>query len=47
MSYLTKLAIRGIRSFNPNEEETIEFMSPLTLILGQNGCGKTVIDPYM
>jgi len=42
MSHLKKLAIRGIRSFSPNDEEIIEFISPLTLILGQNGCGKTV-----
>ncbi len=42
MSHLKKLAVRGIRSFGPDDEETIEFMTPLTLILGQNGCGKTV-----
>ncbi len=42
MSHLKKLAIRGVRSFGPNEEEAIEFMTPLTLILGQNGSGKTV-----
>ena len=35
--------MRGIRSFSPNEEQTLEFMSPITLILGQNGSGKTVI----
>ncbi len=42
MSHLKKLAIRGIRSFGPDAEQTLEFMTPLTLILGQNGSGKTV-----
>ncbi|KAJ8731456.1 hypothetical protein PYW07_004620 [Mythimna separata] len=37
--------IRGIRSFGPDDsdEQGISFESPLTLILGQNGCGKTTI----
>ena len=42
MSRLEKLAIRGIRSFSPNNEIIIEFFRPLTLIQGQNGTGKTV-----
>jgi len=42
MSSIDKLAIRGIRSFSPFDEEKIEFYKPLTLILGQNGAGKTV-----
>jgi len=42
MSSIDKLAVRGIRSFGPFEEEKIEFYKPLTLILGQNGAGKTV-----
>ena len=42
MSSIDKLAVRGIRSFSPFEEEKIEFYKPLTLILGQNGAGKTV-----
>lgn len=35
----------GIRSFGPEERDkaVIKFSSPLTLILGQNGCGKTTI----
>ena len=39
------LQIQGIRSFGPEEEnrQNVEFFSPLTLILGQNGCGKTTI----
>lgn len=40
---ITKMQIRGIRSFSPKEDETIEFYSPLTMIVGQNGCGKTTI----
>lgn len=43
MAAIEKLAIRGIRSFNPNRDETIEFYSPLTMIVGANGCGKTSI----
>lgn len=42
MSRLEKLAIRGIRSFNPLKEVKIEFFRPLTLIQGHNGSGKTV-----
>lgn len=42
MSSIEKLALRGIRSFSPFEEERIEFPKPLTLILGPNGAGKTV-----
>lgn len=43
MSSIDKLALRGIRSFSPFDEEKIEFFKPLTLILGQNGAGKTTI----
>lgn len=43
MSRIEKLAIRGIRSFDPQEEVKIEFFRPLTLIQGHNGSGKTVI----
>lgn len=43
MSSISKLAIRGIRSFSPFDEEKIEFFRPLTMILGQNGAGKTTI----
>ncbi|KAK6204642.1 AAA domain-containing protein [Scheffersomyces amazonensis] len=43
MSSLYKLSIKGIRSFEPEHEETIQFGFPLTLIWGQNGCGKTTI----
>lgn len=43
MSTIQKLSIRGIRSFSPERDETIEFYSPLTMIVGANGCGKTTI----
>lgn len=43
MSSLYKLLILGVRSFSPKDHETIQFGSPLTLICGQNGCGKTTI----
>ncbi|CUM64718.1 uncharacterized protein PRCAT00002328001 [Priceomyces carsonii] len=43
MSSLFKLSIQGIRSFDSERSETIQFGFPLTLICGQNGCGKTTI----
>jgi DNA repair protein RAD50 len=38
-----KMSIMGIRSFSPHHECSIEFYSPLTMIVGANGCGKTTI----
>lgn len=43
MSYLEKLKIAGVRNFNPDKPGTIKFFKPLTLIVGQNGSGKTTI----
>lgn len=45
MSTIEKLLIRGIRSFGVDngDEQGIVFNSPLSLIVGQNGCGKTTI----
>ncbi|KAF0683101.1 Aste57867_24789 [Aphanomyces stellatus] len=43
MSSIEKLSIRGIRSFSPGRDESIDFNQPLTVILGANGCGKTTI----
>uniref|UniRef100_A0A182LRK9 Zinc-hook domain-containing protein n=1 Tax=Anopheles culicifacies TaxID=139723 RepID=A0A182LRK9_9DIPT len=45
MSTINKLEIRGIRSFGIDHADVqqIKFRSPLTLIVGQNGCGKTTI----
>ncbi|KAI9509211.1 P-loop containing nucleoside triphosphate hydrolase protein [Russula earlei] len=43
MSTLNKLAIRGIRSFDDKNLSVIEFFSPVTVIVGHNGSGKTTI----
>ena len=43
MSRLDKLSIRGIRSYEPDEPQVIQFFTPLTVIVGKNGCGKTTI----
>ena len=39
---IDKMLIKGIRSFSPDNQIPIEFYKPLTLIVGQNGAGKTV-----
>lgn len=41
-SSLDKLAIRGIRSFDDKSMNVIQFYSPVTVIVGVNGTGKTV-----
>ena len=41
-STLLQMLIKGIRSFSPDNQAVIEFYKPLTLIVGQNGAGKTV-----
>lgn len=43
MSSIDKLSIQGIRSFSPEAKQEIYFGTPLTLIVGANGCGKTTI----
>ena len=43
MTFLHKLVIKGVRSYNPNKAQTIDFQHPLTLIVGQNGTGKTTL----
>ncbi|KAI8898254.1 hypothetical protein BC833DRAFT_620511 [Globomyces pollinis-pini] len=43
MSSIESLLIRGIRSFDYQKEEIIHFYTPLTLIIGHNGAGKTTI----
>ena len=43
MSKINKLQILGVRSFDNTRSETIQFYSPLTLIVGYNGSGKTTI----
>ena len=43
MSKLDKLSILGVRSFDNQHSMTIAFHTPLTLIVGLNGSGKTTI----
>lgn len=47
MSVLRDVYISGVRSFAPAESKEdiqhIEFSSPLTILVGQNGCGKTTV----
>ena len=43
MAHINKLAIRGIRSFDDKNIAVIEFFSPVTVIVGHNGSGKTTI----
>ncbi|KAI9682904.1 MAG: DNA repair protein rad50 [Trizodia sp. TS-e1964] len=40
---IEKLSILGVRSFDNTRSEAIKFNSPLTLIVGYNGSGKTTI----
>ncbi|OJJ49329.1 hypothetical protein ASPZODRAFT_1454000 [Penicilliopsis zonata CBS 506.65] len=42
-SKIDKLSILGVRSFDNTRSETIQFNTPLTLIVGYNGSGKTTI----
>lgn len=43
MSELEKVKITGIRSFSSHTSQVIRFHTPLTLIVGYNGSGKTTI----
>jgi DNA repair protein RAD50 len=43
MSKIEKLQIQGVRSFGPLTRASIAFSTPLTLIVGYNGSGKTTI----
>ncbi|KAL9031982.1 MAG: hypothetical protein Q9196_000055 [Gyalolechia fulgens] len=43
LAKIDKLSIRGIRSFDHAKPEIIVFSTPLTLIVGYNGSGKTTI----
>ncbi|OAG28987.1 DNA repair protein RAD5 [Nematocida displodere] len=43
MSRIQKLKIKGVRSFPEDAPATIELFSPLTLVVGQNGTGKTTL----
>ncbi|CAD6213454.1 GSCOCG00004077001-RA-CDS [Cotesia congregata] len=43
MSRARRLSIRGVRNFGDETEQIIRFTRPLTLIIGQNGVGKTTV----
>lgn len=43
MCTIDRLSIQGIRSYDPNVPVRIKFFKPLTIIVGQNGSGKTTI----
>ncbi|KAK8016395.1 Recombination/repair protein Rad50 [Apiospora rasikravindrae] len=43
MSRIEKLLVSGVRSFGFDEPQHIQFNTPLTLIVGYNGSGKTTI----
>jgi len=44
MASISKLSIRGVRAFSPDDDEQVlEFYFPCTIIVGANGCGKTTI----
>lgn len=43
MTALDKLALQGVRAYNPDHEQIIQFLHPLTIIVGANGSGKTVV----
>nr|CAH7766425.1 unnamed protein product [Callosobruchus chinensis] len=39
MSHLNTLSICGVRLFSPEDNQKVVFSAPVTLFLGQNGCG--------
>ncbi|KYQ93083.1 DNA recombination/repair protein [Tieghemostelium lacteum] len=43
MTSIEKLLIQGIRSFDPKDGSVIDFYTPLTLLVGSNGAGKTTV----
>ncbi|KAI5754699.1 hypothetical protein M8J77_010773 [Diaphorina citri] len=43
MALLDQLHIMGIRNFPADKNRVVRFQRPLTLIVGENGCGKTTI----
>ncbi|CAH8586097.1 unnamed protein product [Schistosoma rodhaini] len=43
MALIERMSILGIRSFGQETSQKIEFFTPVTLILGQNGTGKTTV----
>ena len=43
MAAIDEMQISGIRCFHPSQESYIKFESPITIIVGQNGAGKTTV----
>lgn len=45
MATIDKMILCGLRNFGPYDDDiqTVKFSSPLTLFLGENGCGKTTL----
>lgn len=43
MTSLEAMTIMGVRSVSPDSQQGIKFLRPLTLIVGENGAGKTTI----
>lgn len=43
MTSLEALSISGVRSVAPESTQVVRFFKPLTLIVGENGAGKTTI----
>uniref|UniRef100_A0A8C9H3N6 Rad50/SbcC-type AAA domain-containing protein n=1 Tax=Piliocolobus tephrosceles TaxID=591936 RepID=A0A8C9H3N6_9PRIM len=43
MTTLEKIGIQGVRSYCDERTETLEFYSPVTIIYGKNGSGKSTI----
>ncbi|GMT12257.1 hypothetical protein PFISCL1PPCAC_3554 [Pristionchus fissidentatus] len=43
MAYFEEMIIQGIRAYPPTTQTVIKFLHPLTIIQGNNGCGKTTI----
>jgi recombinational DNA repair ATPase RecF len=43
MCTVEKLLISGIRSFSPHNDRALNFSTPLSLIVGHNGAGKTTV----
>ncbi|KAL1464118.1 hypothetical protein WDU94_003793 [Cyamophila willieti] len=43
MALLDQLHIQGIRNFPSDKKRIVRFQYPLTLIVGENGCGKTTV----
>lgn len=43
MTTIEKMLISGIRSFSPDNDTPLHFSTPMTLIVGHNGAGKTTV----